>query len=65
MQAARPLFAHHLLRRGPDIGFDATTANGTHNGAVVANQYLRAFVARNRPLYLNDGGQSALAPLFS
>src|SRR2546426_6364027 len=57
--------SHHVLGHGPDLSLDTAAAHRAQDRAVVADENLRALVARNRALHLNDGGQRRPAPLFS
>src|SRR5439155_25895913 len=65
VQAPGFLLAHHVLGHGPDLGLDAAAAYRAQDRAVVADENLRALIARDRALHLNDGGQRRPAPLFS
>src|SRR5207248_1403612 len=47
---------------GPDLSLDASTADGAHHGAVLADQELGALVAGNGAIDLHDGRDGALLP---
>ncbi len=54
---ARRFFLHHFFGSGPDIGFDAASADGADQGAIFADEHARAFVARYGAIGVHDGRQ--------
>ena len=49
----------HFFRCGPDFGFYAASADGPHDGTIVAHQHARAFVARDRAVGVDDRRERA------
>src|SRR5439155_15912636 len=59
------LLAHDVLRHRPHFGLDTASAHGAHNRPVIANEDLRALVAWDRTLHLDDGGERRPASFLS
>ncbi len=55
-------FGHHFLGGSPDIGFYTTAADGTEDGAVLADEHARAFVAGYGAIGVDDGSEGASLP---
>src|SRR6266852_4077620 len=56
---ARRFFLHHFFGGGPDVGFDAASADGAHQGAIFAYEHARAFVAGDGAVGVHDSRQSS------
>src|SRR6267142_306280 len=55
----------HILRGGPNLGFDTSAADRPHNRSVVSNEHLGGLEAGHRPAYLHDCSERGLAPLLA
>ena len=58
---ARFFVSQNVLCGGPNLRFDAATADRSHGRAVVANQHFSGLKARDRPADLNNGGEGRFA----
>jgi len=54
---ARGFGLHYFLRRRPDFGFDAPSANGSRDRAILTHQHARTLIARNRAIGVDDSRQ--------
>ena len=52
----------HLARGVPDLGLDASAADGAGHGAVLAHQQFGALITGDGAAHLDDGGERALLP---
>ncbi len=59
---ARGFLVHHFAGRGPDVGFNATSANGAEGRAIFADEHAGAFIAGDGAVGVDDGGEGAALP---
>ena len=64
-QRAGPFTFHHFTRSLPDLGFDASAADGTYDRSIVAHQHLRRLKRRDRSANIDNGCHRATASFFA
>src|SRR5258708_39145698 len=64
-QFARSFFGQDIFGCGPDVSFDAAAADGSGDGAVLADEHAGTFKAGDGAVGVDDGGQRAAETGFA